>query len=133
MTVKNGQCSSTGVTNDLNGIWGSAGQGVFAVGDRGTVIRCVGDTCSVMDTPTDNLLFDVWGISTDNVYAVGGRGTVIHYNGKKWDIIDTGIKGHFVGIWGNSKSDIFLVGDRGVKPIMTVKIGKKWNPIPKKL
>ena len=46
---------------DLRGIWGSAASDVFAVGDRGVILRFDGAVWQVMPTPSNAHLFSVWG------------------------------------------------------------------------
>jgi hypothetical protein len=126
----------------LQGIWGSSGSDVFAVGYYGTILHYDGASWSPMDTETTTGpssvslepvsetissptsvattadLFSIWGSSATDVFAVGqhywqgGGGTILHYDGSTWSSMDSGTTRSLYGIWGSSGSDVFAVGSR---------------------
>ncbi|MFL5600605.1 MAG: hypothetical protein ACJ78I_09435, partial [Gemmatimonadaceae bacterium] len=66
---------TSGSTQLLRSVWGSAGNSVFAVGDNTTILRYDGSTWTaqtVNGTPSPSMdLTGVWGASASNVFAVG--------------------------------------------------------------
>ena len=70
---------TSGITNDLRGVWGSSGSDVFAVGPDGTIRHYNGTSWSPMTSGITQLLLDVWGSSGSDVFAVGENGTILHY------------------------------------------------------
>ncbi|MDM8539540.1 choice-of-anchor D domain-containing protein [Desulfococcaceae bacterium HSG9] len=73
---------SSGTTQHLNGVWGSSGSDVFAVGNSGTIVHYDGNAWSEMDSGTTWVEFDgVWGSSGSDVFAVGSFGNIRHYDG----------------------------------------------------
>jgi alpha-tubulin suppressor-like RCC1 family protein len=69
-------------TNNINAVWGSSENDIFAVGDNHTILHFDGNQWARMHAPysfgfpslilTETLhLISVWGISEDNIYAVG--------------------------------------------------------------
>lgn len=116
----------TGNTNDLNSIWGSSAENIYAVGDRGTIIRYDGTRWQQIKTGSDDLLFGIWGSSASDIIAVGGRGKVLRFDGTSWNII-TGLKKvHFVGVWGNRRDNVYIYGDRGTVIHFN---GEQWKDI----
>jgi photosystem II stability/assembly factor-like uncharacterized protein len=72
------------VTVDLNGVWAYSEDGLFAVGDQGTILRYDGGAWTEMASGTTENLNDVWGISPADVYATGDNATILHYDGTAW-------------------------------------------------
>lgn len=56
---------------DLQDIWAGSGEGVFAVGNDGTILYYDGVCCHLMDAGTDADFTAVWGTGPDNVYVLG--------------------------------------------------------------
>ncbi len=105
------------VDDDLNAIWGSSAEHIFAVGgshNSGTLIQYYnGSGWEEMTSPVDHALFDIWGRSGSDVYAVGGYqdiGTVIHYDGTGWSEFYSDNSGNLVAIWGDSDTDLYIAG-----------------------
>jgi hypothetical protein len=71
---------TSGTSNDLDGVWGSSGSDVFAVGYDGTILHYDGSDWSSMTSGTSNWLEVVWGSSGSNVFAVGEGGTILHHS-----------------------------------------------------
>jgi hypothetical protein len=81
----------------LFGIWGTAADNLWAVGDDkisgGTIWHYDGSTWSVFDTSAtlpDGILplNKVWGRSANEIYAVGDQGTVLFFDGTNWTKLD---------------------------------------------
>jgi hypothetical protein len=98
----------------LYGIWGSAADDIFAVGENGRILHFDGLIWSVQDSPTTQTLRAVWGSAYDDVYAVGDAGTVLHFNGEAWSLVDTVLTSeNLKAIWGSSDTNIYIVGSNG--------------------
>jgi hypothetical protein len=103
---------NSGITFNLNGIWGSSGTDVFAVGDNGIILHYNGSKWSQMDSGTATDLLSVWGSSASDIYTAGDDGFIFHYNGSVWSKLDNPISYTIYDIWGSSKTDIFFSGPR---------------------
>ena len=99
--------------NSLYGIWGSAANDVFTVGEGGTILHYDGISWSAQSSGTTKDLNAVWGSSAANVFAVGNGGTIIRYNGIEWTSQSSGTSVDLYGIWGISESSMFAVGSGG--------------------
>lgn len=94
----------------FNGIWGFAGNDVFAVGYGGVIVHFDGAAWTSMASGTANTLKCVWGAAPDDVYAGGEGGTILHYDGTAWTAMTTGVTGTISSISGSSPCDIYAVG-----------------------
>ena len=107
---------TSGTTANLNGVWGSSGSDVFAVGDGDNTVLHY-DGSSWTSTKLEHYchcedLFAVWGSSENNVFALGGFNSFFHYDGNSWNCTQIyGNYGYAGGIWGSSGSDVFAVNE----------------------
>ena len=115
---------TSGTTDSLNGVWGSSGSDVFAVG--GNILHYNGTSWSPMTSGTTNWLTGVWGSSGSDVFAVGDGGNIVHYNGTSWSPMTSGTTNRLNGVWGSSGSDVFAVGLAG--NILHYN-GTSWSPM----
>lgn len=111
------------VAADWNGVWGSASDDVFAVGELGRILHYDGNAWSRMPDVDEAELMAVWGSGPTDVYAVGHvTGTnwrsISYYDGNDWGFQPTGRPtgwfGTFRGVWGMSDGVIVAVGDGGL-------------------
>jgi hypothetical protein len=101
-------------TSTLRGLWGSAADDVWTVGDGGTILHWDGKAWSSrLKSGTSNTLFAVWGSSRNNVWSVGAGGTIIHWNGSTWSGFTSGTTRTLRAVWGSSAKDVWAVGDLG--------------------
>jgi photosystem II stability/assembly factor-like uncharacterized protein len=98
---------------NINGIWGSASNNVFAVGASGRIMRWNGSAWGTMTSGTTNTLYGVWGSASNNVFAVGASGTIRRWNGSAWNSMTSGTTQTLYGVWGTSASDVFALGANG--------------------
>ncbi len=101
---------------DIYGVWGSAADDVWAVGNGGKVLRFDGTTWSEIDgDPSAGArLRAVWGLESDDVWAVG-EGTILHWNGSTWSTVLVDVAGRFfLDVNGTSADDVWIVGDGGL-------------------
>jgi hypothetical protein len=135
LAVKAWKPMVSGTSRDLLGVWGSASDNVFAVGQQGTILRYDGASWSQMASGTTMDLNAVWGSSASNVYAVGGTydmssghsGIILKYNGSSWNPIYTDPGFQYYGVWGSSPDDVFAVGSGGR---IVHYNGFSWTPMP---
>jgi len=104
---------TSGVTENLNAVWGDSATDVFAVGDAGTILHYNGDNWTLMTSGVTENLNAIWGYSNAPVFAVGDGGTIILYNGKQWSSMTSGTAYNLKGVWGISASEFFAVGEHG--------------------
>ncbi len=71
--------SPSGTTQILRGLWASADNNIYAVGDAGTILQFDGASWIKVVSNTSTNLRAVWGSSFNNIYAVGEGGVVLHY------------------------------------------------------
>jgi hypothetical protein len=118
----------------LHGIWSSAPDDVFAVGDQGAIRHFDGVAWSDMASPTSQTLRAVWGVSSDEVYAVGDEGTLLAYDGAAWTAMDWNgplLAFHAVfGRVGPDGTELWAVGTGvGGATALARYLGGQWSPI----
>jgi hypothetical protein len=119
---------TSGVTVGLHGVWGSAGDDVFAVGDKGTILHFDGKSWSKMISPTTADLAAVFGTGPSRVFAVGKSGVVLQYAGKAWSNLGPTSGGEDLrGVWAGA-SDVWVVGAAGA---IYRHDGTKWTSLKK--
>jgi hypothetical protein len=118
-----------GVDASLWWVWRSGPGEVFAVGDRGTVLRRRDGAWEpqVIDagwTPGEEpTLYGVWGSSAQDVWAVGGspvrRGpddVVLHFDGVHWTTVAVPEPKNVTlfKVWGDGAGHVWMVGEQGL-------------------
>ncbi|MCK4727990.1 MAG: hypothetical protein KAT27_03620, partial [Desulfobacterales bacterium] len=91
---------SSDATRDLNGVWGSSGADVFAVGFSSTILHYDGSAWAETDLGTTERLQEVWGSSGTDVFVVGDLGGIFHYDSSTWTVMRAG------GSNGNAVTDL---------------------------
>jgi len=107
--------------HDLNAVWGSGPNDVWAVGDAGAVRRWMGATPTrwqVVPVPTDHDLTGVWGSGPNDIWVVGDHGTILHFDGASWTqpvaAFQPGLEPPLRAVWGSGPDDVWVVGDSTV-------------------
>ena len=103
---------TSGVTVELDAVWGSGAADIYVVGASGTILHSTGNGTWTAQSgaPTDNL-HAVWGSGAGDVYAVGTAGTILHSHGN-WMVEHSGPTGlSLSGVWGASATDVYAVGE----------------------
>ena len=99
--------STSPVTINLNALWGSAANNVYAAGQSGTVVRWNGTawaTVTVGTTTSDFLC--LWGSAANNVWVAGAGGATLQFDGTTW--INRITASQSVGaLWGTGPADVF--------------------------
>ena len=98
---------------ELNAIWGSSPEDVFAVGADCAILHFDGHAWGRMAAaacPYSDLTA-LWGSSAQDVFAVGPSHTILHHDGAEWLRMDTGdMRTGLQGVWGSSSQDVYAVG-----------------------
>jgi hypothetical protein len=97
---------------NLNAIWGSAPDDIWAVGDYGAIVHWDGQAWSAVPSGTTYILSGVWGSGRDDVWAVGSFGTVLHWDGTAWTKGGTfPFDRDFLTVRGTSGKDVWALAD----------------------
>ncbi|RMH38528.1 MAG: hypothetical protein D6689_19325 [Deltaproteobacteria bacterium] len=110
----------TGSGDTLWWVWGDGGGDVYAVGERGRVVRWDGAQAVAMATPTELTLYGIWGAGGD-VWAVGGdaladppAGVILRLVDGQWiDATPDGVDAALFKVWGAAADAVWAVGQRG--------------------
>lgn len=103
---------STGTTETLRGVWASAIDDVWAVGDHGTLLH--GDRVRMQPIAVvSNDLFTVAGASADDVWITGAGGALLHFDGARLTSISTGTAADLRAIAVLGHDDVRIVGSAG--------------------
>jgi hypothetical protein len=107
-----------GVTeNDLRGVWGSAMDDVWTVGEAGIILHWDGRAWTSFSSGPTDALNGVHGLGADDVWAVGLNGTVLRWDGGDWAGVSTGFTVDLAGVWStrlDGIDDVWAVGPGGV-------------------
>jgi hypothetical protein len=96
----------------IEGIWGSAPDDVWAVGNSGVILHFDGVDWTSVTSPTTAPLIGVWGRSANEVYAVGSGGVMIRYDGSAWTTLPAVTANTLYDVWGTA-TEIWATGDAG--------------------
>lgn len=101
----------------LHGVWAVSADDVFAVGDKGTILRRTGGAWIAMSSGVTQNLRGVWAASSSDVWASGVSGTLLHFDGATWSVVPvpatvlvTSTPPDFDAVWGSSSSDVWFAG-----------------------
>jgi hypothetical protein len=102
---------------EIEGIWGSADDDVFAVG-LDTIVHWDGvrwETMTVPDELEGPRFMAVGGFARDDVYAATTGGDVAHYDGQSWRVVDHGLDDiTWIGAAAASDNrEFYMVGSEG--------------------
>ena len=68
----------------LNAAWGLDADDMWAVGDRGTILRFDGQAVTAIESPTRKDLIAIDGCDRDEIWAATGQGEILRWNGRSW-------------------------------------------------
>ncbi|HZH04616.1 MAG TPA: hypothetical protein VEY30_12595 [Myxococcaceae bacterium] len=98
----------------LYDIAGSSDGALWAVGERGAVVRRQAGTWEAVPSGTTVDLFSVWPFAADDVWAGGQLGTVLHWNGVVWESRAPETAGFTVSaFWGFAPNDLWAATEGG--------------------
>lgn len=107
-----------GVDTTLFGIWGCAGDDVWAVGgdvgqgEKDVIVHFDGAAWSRVAAPGsfDVQFLKVWGAACDAVWVVGAGGAILRWDGATWSVQESGVTTALFGISGRAADDVWAVG-----------------------
>jgi hypothetical protein len=111
----------------LRGVWGSAKDDVWFVGQDGKIMHYDGESWALMPAVTGQSLRMVYGNSAEDVWAVGDD-VVLHYDGTEWKVALGGRAGdlaeQFLSVWASGPTDVWV---SGVATDVGQGILRRWN------
>lgn len=124
------QVSNAGVT--LYGVWGSASNDVYAVGQYGYILHTTdkGTTWTPLLSSVNSwTLLSIWGSAANDIYTVATNGLVFHSvdGGKTWGGPSSGTSKSLFQVWGSASDDVYIVGDYGTI-LHSADKGLSWTP-----
>ena len=113
--------------NQLQAVWGSAADAVWAVGELGVILHWDGASWKGAGSGTTRRLDGLWGSGAGDVWAVGVMGTVLHYSGATWQNTASNTTYDLMDVWGSTRSDVWAVGDPGTPGNLSHYSGGSWG------
>lgn len=103
-----------GVPGALRGIHGQPAGPLFAVGERGVILRAEGGRFTRVASPSNNSLNSVWVHSATLAFAVGEAGTILRWDGTTWQSLASPIGTDTLNsVWGSDATHIWAVSEQG--------------------
>ena len=94
----------------INEIWGSDRNNVFAVGDAGVALRWTLDGWAPWAPALPQDLTSVWGSDQNDVFVTGRNGFVWHWDGSQFSRVG-GAPNRLWRVRGDGAGDVFVAGD----------------------
>lgn len=99
-------------TAGLYGVWGTAANDIWAVGDNNNIVNYDGSTWSTLQSGASGRLMAVWGSDPKNVWAAGD--SVMRWDGSSWtpQSVPVALSESYPinSIWGSSSDDVWMAG-----------------------
>jgi len=108
-----------GKPESLYDIWGTGPSNIYAVGQKGTILRFTGRKSgtqpwwTAISSPTTSDLHGVWGSSRFDVFAMGEKGTIAWFDGTKWTKSSSLFTHNFRAVHGSGHAAVFALGEFG--------------------
>jgi hypothetical protein len=101
-------------TADLDAIWGSGKNDIWAVGAQGAILHFSNGSWVPLAKLVTTQLRAVWGTSAKEVWAAGDGGVLLRWNGTQWAREEIGgvVKEQFSAqaLWASGPDDLWLAG-----------------------
>jgi hypothetical protein len=110
----------------LLGVWASAPNDAWMVGEFGTLVHYDGTSLSRVTSPTGERLNAVHGFAANSVFAVGYAATLLRFDGTTWTRSALPGGGNFTALHGLSATDLWAVGLQGRVLHFN---GTTWSPV----
>jgi hypothetical protein len=116
-------------TWDLNGVWGSGADDIWAAGGNGTLIHWDGGAWTAVPSGTTSDLGAVWGSAADDVWVVVlGDTRFLHWDGAAWSSVPSGTSHpNLARIWGTGRGDVWAVGGDATSGVVVHFDGSAWS------
>ena len=118
---------------DLEGVWGSSADDVWAVGDKYSdpvILHWEGQSWQNVDVTFDEPLQGIWGFAQNDIYAAGSNyrdSVIVHFDGTNWTLQETLQDISVKHLWGADPNYVMAVGDNGESVLWD---GSNWNILP---
>ena len=110
------------IRRQLNAVWGTSGDDVYAVGSGGVMLHYNGTDWSEVEPNSWIDFQSIYGNSRGNIYAVGD--SVSHYNGSEWTEIGGEIPSELgyrmTDVWVSGSNDVYMVGEEYIQSTIAV-------------
>lgn len=116
----------SGVTKQLNDLYLTDANTVWAVGNEGLILQKTGNQWTTVTSPTDKNLLDLYFVDSNNGWAVGASGTILYYNGTEWATQTSGSSADLNAVFFTSATNGYAVGKAGAALHFN---GTDWNTI----
>lgn len=124
----------TGVSKTIYGMWGTAPNNVYAVGNGGGLFHYAGAGWTQQANFTDKDLRGVHGVSETEIYAIGLQGSAAKFDGFGWQpvpIWPTTSKPNLHAVYAGKKTDgstdVWAVGQSGTYRLQDVNGVQSWK------
>ena len=96
-------------SSELQGLWGSGPNDVWAVGSAGALVHYDGSSWTeLVSSPTSERLTSIWGSGPNDIWAVGFGGTILHFDGAGWNAVSPAPTTDDVYlVWGTGPDDVW--------------------------
>jgi hypothetical protein len=102
----------------LRAVWGLSPDDVWAVGDKGTIIRWDGSEWKKVQSPINLILYDIWGTDRNDIYAIhisiSQQSRLIKYDGIGWTDVTSQLPAgprNFTSLWIDKSGSGYIVGN----------------------
>jgi hypothetical protein len=99
---------------DFAGVWGSAPDNFWVVGDKGEIHHYDGSDWTFFGIGSGRSFDDVWGDAPDNIFAVGPYGTVSRFDGVSWNYENINTTVDVNAVSGVPGGHVFICGQTGL-------------------
>ncbi len=117
------------VGNWFLGIWGTADNDVYIVGQPGLIFHWNGTDWAQQPSGTESALTSVWGDGSGSVYITGHNGVILRNTGSGWSAMDSGTDKHLFSV-GEYQDRIMACGRDGT---LLQLAGGTWTKSPEEI
>jgi hypothetical protein len=95
-------------------MWGGDDTHVFAVSDKGIVVKGDGTNYSDQKAGITANLRGIWGSGASDIWVVGDTATAYHYDGNSWQSVsNSNLTGfNLTGVWGDGQGGIWVSANK---------------------